>query len=144
MGTCKTPLHLILRFNYIEQIQVLRESIKPVPYFPTTKAFQILPLTLKFLLLHSITTLKLSAFPFLLPEKLCGRRWALRESLTGTQLYPKHAPYPWVADLCQTHAQSRHNRRKSPTDAELSLAGCSLGRVPNPSQPTEFSSAEAH
>lgn len=49
-----------------------------------------------------------------------------------TQPYPKHALSPWVADLCQTHAQPTHNPRRSPRDAELSLAGCSLGRVPQP------------
>lgn len=40
-----------------------------------------MPLTPKFLLLHPITTLKLSAPPFLPPQKLCGWRWALRKIL---------------------------------------------------------------
>lgn len=40
------------------------------------------------------------------------------------------APPPWVADSCQTHAQPRRNPMGNPADAELSLAGCSLGRVP--------------
>lgn len=100
--------------------------------FLTIKALQILPLTAAFLFLHPITTPELSESPFLPPEKPCGRRWALRKILTGTQSYPKHALLPWVANLCQTHAQPRHNPRRSPTDAELSLAGCSLGRVPQP------------
>lgn len=109
-----------------------------LPHILTSKALQILPLTPKFLLLHPITTLKLSASPFLPPEKICGRRSALRKILTGTQPYPKHAASSWVTDLCQTHAQPDITSGEAPQI--LSCPWLAVGWAQCPTLPSHHNS----